>query len=139
VVNASTAIRRGLAMTELRAWLEEKGQRGVKDVRVASVLAKLDEAQKENGDLDSVTLDLVGTAEAANYLGIERPRIARYLHKNPDMPQPRLILLSTPLWFRDDFRKLRRLVNKRRRAPSNDVPRIEEGFVDRLREKGKGE
>lgn len=87
----------------LRAWLQEKADRGVKDVRVQSVLAQLDETAVPTANGDSpaaqrlaeisllpdgrllvaspgvLELDLVGTAEAADdILKVERPRIGRW-------------------------------------------------------------
>lgn len=88
----------------VRSWLQEKAERGVKDVRVASVLAQLDSAEEVVvGDASSgaaqqaaktevlpdgrllvvepgvLSLSLVGTAEAADdILKVERPRIGRW-------------------------------------------------------------
>jgi hypothetical protein len=63
-------------------------------------------------------LDLVGTAEAAEILGVEKSRLSRW-RKNgvrlPDgqrvrFPQPILELSATPIWRGRDIRRLRDLL-----------------------------
>lgn len=58
---------------------------------------------------------LVGTAEAAAILGVERPRIGRWIGKGV-MPQPVAKVGATPLWLREDVEAMRKEVAKRRRA-----------------------
>ena len=50
-------------------------------------------------------LDLVGTREAAELLGVERTRIGRWL-KTGLMPEPLVKLRATPVWFRRDVEAL---------------------------------
>jgi hypothetical protein len=50
--------------------------------------------------------DVVGTAEAAELLGVERPRITRY-RRADRMPPLAADLAATPVWHRDDVEKMR--------------------------------
>jgi len=60
-------------------------------------------------------LDVVGTAEAADLLGVEKSRISKWRRLGvvlPDgrrvpFPRPVLELQATPLWRGSDIRKLR--------------------------------
>ena len=65
-------------------------------------------------------LDIVGTAEAAELLDVERPRIGRWI-KRGVMPPTASVLSATPVWYRRDILKMLDWVeaNKRRRG---DVP-----------------
>jgi len=49
--------------------------------------------------------DLVGAAEAADILGVERTRIARYV-KNGIMPEPIAKLRATKVWLRSEVEAL---------------------------------
>lgn len=55
--------------------------------------------------------DLVGAAEAADILGVERTRISRY-RRTGVMPDPVSELRATPVWHRHDVENLR---NRRKR------------------------
>jgi hypothetical protein len=80
-------------------------------------------SKQQNGK----TLDLVGTAEAADILEVERPRIGRWLNKwrewnangrrgpEPEtkIPKPIADLMSGPVWHRED---IERFAEERRRA-----------------------
>jgi predicted DNA-binding transcriptional regulator AlpA len=58
-------------------------------------------------------LDIVGTREAAEMLGVERTRIGRWLRLGR-MPEPLARLHATPIWLRKDLEKFRdRLVRER--------------------------
>lgn len=57
---------------------------------------------------------LVGTAEAADILGVERPRIGRWLDKGK-MPEPLTRLASGPVWDKRDIVAFKPEVEKRRR------------------------
>jgi predicted DNA-binding transcriptional regulator AlpA len=63
-------------------------------------------------------LDLVGTAEVSALLGVERPRIGRWIHRGV-MPQPVAHLAATPVWWREDVMVLKPWVdaNRRNRRP----------------------
>lgn len=63
-------------------------------------------------------LDIVGTAEAAEILGVERPRIGRWI-KRGVMPNTAAHLQATPVWHRRDIEKMREWVedNRRNREP----------------------
>lgn len=50
--------------------------------------------------------DLVGSVEAAEILGVERTRIARY-RKTGQMPEPVAQLRATAVWLRADVEALR--------------------------------
>lgn len=126
-------------MTEqLREWLAEKEARGVTQVRVVTVLARLDEEQERSLEalLNSMSRrrrfevmrrllydlhpEFVGTKEAAELLGVERPRIGRYLRKKV-MPQPiGIVSKSIPFWLRADVEPLKALVEGRRRDHDGD-------------------
>ena len=139
-------------MSSLKQWLQEKSSRGVRQVRVATVLAELEaqeEAQAQAAANGGTTrrrrqLDLVGTAEAAEILGVERPRIGRWLDRcthcgakqmrgewdpeNPNfipcksrrghrsvMPEPVARLRSGPVWYRSQIEDFKGGREKRRR------------------------
>lgn len=58
-------------------------------------------------------LDLVGTHEAALILGVEKPRIGRYI-KSGRMPKPVCELGATKLWHRADVEAVARGERPRR-------------------------
>lgn len=60
--------------------------------------------------------DLVGTAEAAEILGVERPRIGRWRERGI-MPEPIRQLAATPLWTKDQIKALRDDRKGMRRRP----------------------
>jgi hypothetical protein len=62
-------------------------------------------------------LDLVGTAEAADILGVERPRIGRWI-KRGVMPPTATDLKATPVWYRRDVLKMHDWVEANRRYRS---------------------
>jgi hypothetical protein len=59
-------------------------------------------------------LDIVGTAEAAKLLGVERPRIGRWV-KRGVMPPTAAMLQATPVWYRRDILKMQGWVERNRR------------------------
>ena len=59
-------------------------------------------------------LDVVGTAEVAELLGVERPRIGRWI-KRGVMPPTAVRLQATPVWHRKDIEKMREWVEANRR------------------------
>lgn len=59
-------------------------------------------------------LDIVGTAEAADILGVERPRIGRWI-KRGVMPPTARMLSATPVWHRRDILKMHDWVEANRR------------------------
>lgn len=63
-------------------------------------------------------LDIVGTAEAAELLGVERPRVGRWI-KRGVMPPTAADLAATPVWHRKDIMKMKDWVeaNRRNRDP----------------------
>jgi hypothetical protein len=63
-------------------------------------------------------LDIVGTAEAAEILGVERPRIGRWI-KRGVMPPSAAELAATPVWHRKDILRMQEWVeaNRRNRDP----------------------
>jgi hypothetical protein len=60
--------------------------------------------------------DLVGTAEAAELLDVEAPRIGRWLQKG-DMPMPVVWLAAGPVWRRVHIEAMRSTREERRRRP----------------------
>lgn len=63
--------------------------------------------------------DLVGTAEAADILNVERPRIGRWMRAGT-MPEPVVILAATPVWHRDDIEAMRPWVDEHRRSRAGE-------------------
>ena len=59
-------------------------------------------------------VDAVGTAEAAALLGVERPRIGRWLGKG-EMPMPCVWLASGPVWYLSEIDAMVEEVASRRR------------------------
>jgi hypothetical protein len=62
-------------------------------------------------------LDLLGTAEAAYLLGVERPRIGRWISKGV-MPMPVVWLAAGPIWRREHIEAMRDEVEARKRHSS---------------------
>jgi len=50
--------------------------------------------------------DIVGSVEAAEILGVERTRVARY-RKTGVLPTPWRELRATPVWLRKDIERIR--------------------------------
>lgn len=78
-------------------------------------MAKENGTQRPRARKRRYKLDLVGTAEAAAILGVERPRIGRWRRKGL-MPELAAEVSATPLWFRDDIEGMRPWVDSRRRS-----------------------
>lgn len=78
------------------------------------------------GDIE-VKGGLVGTAEAAAILNVERPRIGRWVSLGK-LPGPIAILRSTPVWIRSDIEDRREDVESRRkpRRSASGFPTAEE-------------
>lgn len=57
---------------------------------------------------------MVGTAEVAKILNVERPRIGRWI-KRGVMPPTAAHLQATPIWHRKDIEKMRDWVEANRR------------------------
>lgn len=66
------------------------------------------------------SFDLIGTAEAADILQVERPRIGRW-KKNRLLPEPMLELASGPIWQRQDIEAVLEERERRRRPGSVSV------------------
>lgn len=106
-----------------REWLREKQARGIRDVRVNSALRKLDEIEAEARERANGRprrgrrrkLDLVGTAEAAEILGVERPRIGRW-KKSKVLPEPVAELAAGPVWYREQIEGVQEERDRRRRV-----------------------
>jgi predicted site-specific integrase-resolvase len=60
-------------------------------------------------------LDIVGTAEVATILGVERPRIGRWI-KRGVMPPTVANLQATPVWDRRDIERMKPWVEENRRS-----------------------
>ena len=59
--------------------------------------------------------NIVGTAEAADLLDVERSRVGRW-KKSGVMPDPVITLSATPIWLRDDIVGMLDEREKRRRG-----------------------
>lgn len=68
-----------------------------------------------NGVKRHTKYDLVGTAEAAEILEVERSRIGRWI-KAELMPAPVIELKATPVWRRRDIERLLPERERRRRG-----------------------
>jgi hypothetical protein len=80
------------------------------------------EADEKTGEPRTYTkkskrADLVGTAEAAHMLGVERPRIGRWIAKG-QMPMPAVWPAAGPMFWRIDIEAMVEDVEARRRAPA---------------------
>lgn len=106
-------------MKAIKDWLLEKQSRGIKQVRVATVIDKIDESEHERAPVRSNgrarKLDLVGTAEAAAMLGVERPRIGRWKKKGV-LPEPVCEIAAGPVWFRWQIEEVKGERERRRRV-----------------------
>jgi hypothetical protein len=118
----------------LRDWLEEKRVKGVKQVRVTSVLDKLDEAvaaertrsaavPSRNGKVTITPGDLLGAWEVAELLQVDRTRPSKWrLNKTtfgPDkvpFPEPFVDPKTGPIWLRSQIEPLIPFVEERRRT-----------------------
>jgi hypothetical protein len=65
-------------------------------------------------------LDLVGTAEAAEILGVERPRIGRWINRGV-MPPTAVQLQATPVWYKRDIVKMLPWVESNRRQRKTEA------------------
>lgn len=98
----------------VRDWLIGKREAGVKQVRVTSVLERLPGgAIEHDGDV------LVGTKEAAEILGVERPRIAKWRRKGI-LPPPLADLAGGPVWLSSQIESALPEADSRRRRRSED-------------------
>jgi hypothetical protein len=108
-------------LDELKNELLDKRSRGVKQIRVTSVLAAIEAAEQaapEDGRVlqqqeeierlrdqlarratRQAVPELVGSTEAAEILGVERPRISRWREKGV-LPDPVAVLKAGPIWTR---------------------------------------
>jgi hypothetical protein len=66
-------------------------------------------------------LDIVGTAEVAKLLGVERPRIGRWI-KRGLMPPTAAHLQATPVWYRRDIERMGTWVERNRRRSREPEP-----------------
>lgn len=118
-------------MQNVKRFLREKKDRGIEKVQVTTMLRMIEQDEKEtraqqekkserqaraaqNGVEQPTKLDLVGTREAAEILGVERPRIGRWL-KTGVMPEPVARTKSGPVWFRSQITGMRGERKRRRR------------------------
>jgi hypothetical protein len=121
------------ALTSVVGHLEAIGAQANDDVeRPARALSKEDLLRRANADAQ-VLIDvasgetvqvaglLVGTAEAAAILGVERPRIGRWIALGK-LPEPVARLAATPVWLRTQIEDMRPAVNARRRPRRSRRP-----------------
>lgn len=122
----------------LREWLQEKRDKGVKQVRVTSVLDKLDEEQQKtpprrsrgarNGKATISGDDLLGAWDVAALLKVDRTRPSKWKLNHttfgPDkipFPEPFAVISKnkgehgTPIWLRSQIEPLIPFVEERRR------------------------
>lgn len=102
------------------------GMNGTPAVGLRALAEQSDDDPKWYGDVE-VKGVLVGTAEAAAMLGVERPRIGRWVSLGK-LPQPLAVLRATPVWFREDIQAKRESVESRRkpRRESSGFPSADE-------------
>lgn len=121
------------ALQELRGWLTEKHERGVRQVRVGALLEQLDQAvisAQQNGRRITasgratvIPADVMGVVEVAEFLGVERTRPSKWrllgTKFGPDkieFPEPYRDLLSGPVWLRQQVEPFKGWVESRRRT-----------------------
>lgn len=122
----------------LREWLQEKRDKGVKSVRVETVLAKLDDEKKrsrrsQNGKLTVGADELLGAWDVAELLQVDRTRPSKWringttfgADKIP-FPEPFAVISKnegngTPVWLRSQIAPLIPFVEERRRTPKAKV------------------
>jgi hypothetical protein len=129
-------------LSKLRRFLEEKANSGVAQVRVRTVLAMLDEELKarrggaKNGRVTISPDDLLGAAEVAELLRVDRTRPSKWMMtKKPDgspkppttfgpdkvpFPQPFAKPQSGPIWLRSQVEPFIPWVEERRRHGARD-------------------
>jgi hypothetical protein len=90
----------------LRKWLSELEGEGKKSVSLSALNAKLDEIEAKEKNGKAKLPRLMGTAEAAEYLGVERTRIGKWLNMGV-MPEPAVKLKGTPVWTFDQVRGMK--------------------------------
>lgn len=118
-------------MRELRKWLEEKRDAGVREVRVNTVLKKMKELippARRNTRNGRVTImvnvgEIVGIHEAAEILDVDRSRPSKWRSKGtkfgPDrvpFPEPIDELRTGPVFLRSEVEALKPYVEERRRG-----------------------
>jgi hypothetical protein len=114
---------------QLRDWIDEMVAAGKKSVPLAKLREKLDEVERKpsrgrrNGKINPA--DLVGNAEAARILGVDRTRISKWRNKDVlttfgpkklPFPEPVATLDAGPVWDRNDVLTILPFVEERRRA-----------------------
>ena len=97
-------------LDELRAWLESKDSRGVKQVRIRTVLERM---PGPGGDA------LMGSREVAETLGVPRPNVAR-LRRVGVLTEPFCELASGPIWLASQVDAARAEVERRRKVPAEE-------------------
>lgn len=119
-------------LDDLRTFLLEKSDAGVKAVRVKTVLDMVEAAisngrspKKRGSRIQS--RDLLGAYEVAALLGVDRTRPSKWMFKGtkfgPDrvpFPKPIVELKSGPIWLRSDVEKMIPFVEERRRTRASD-------------------
>lgn len=114
---------------EYRAWLQAKDDASVTQVRITTAIKSLPDPRvvmeyelREHAEDDPVEYGsgtygagsatvtvkgrLVGTAEAAAILRVERPRIGRWRALGNKLPEPIAELAAGPVWLRSDIEAL---------------------------------
>lgn len=118
-------------MKSVKNFLREKAASGVKQVRVTTVLGMIEREEASSKKLrrqiarqqtknGTKKLDLVGTAEAAAILGVERPRIGRW-RKSGVMPEPVAEPAAGPVWHRSQIVAMKPERELRRRGVTTEA------------------
>lgn len=123
-----------VALQELRGWAAEKEESGARQVRLSTLIEQLDQAVTSareskriapSGRVTIVPADVMGVVEVAEYLGVERTRPSKWRLLNtkfgPDkieFPEPYRMLLSGPVWLRQQVEPFKGWVDSRRRKPA---------------------
>lgn len=134
-----------MRLDECRAWLESKHAAGVKQVRVVSVLRALptEEAKPRRRRRPSTTDviasaladdPLVGSKEAAELLGVERPRIGR-LQRQGVMPEPLFELAAGPVWLQSQVESVREHIEGRRKPTAEQREQDTRDRAERKRQR----
>jgi hypothetical protein len=122
----------------LRTVLEEKQRKGVRQIRISTVLSLYDDAvraeqekatngRRPRGRGRITPDDLLGAVEVARLLNVDRTRPSKWMKKGTRFgpkrvlfPEPFRRLESGPVWLRADVEKMIPFVEERRRIHSDD-------------------
>lgn len=105
---------------ELAAVRAGRNGKGTPAVGLDALAEMSEDDPKRYGDFGEVKGVLVGTAEVAAMLNVERPRIGRWVSLGK-LPPPVAVLRATPVWLRSQIEAKRSDVESRRKPRRESV------------------